>query len=65
MYSCEWPFYLRHVQQVRSVSQGLSWGREWEEQKSIKTAKQPPEKLATLWSDREQDCKVEETHFFL
>lgn len=25
VYSCEWPFYLRPMQQVRSVSQG--WHR--------------------------------------
>lgn len=52
VYSCEWPFYLRPVQQVRSVSQGLPWGSKWEEQKRIKTAKQPSEKLAALWSDK-------------
>lgn len=37
VYSCEWPFYLRPMQQVRSASQGLSFilGLNWEEEKNI------------------------------
>lgn len=34
VYSCEWPFYLRPVQQVGSISQGS----QWEEQKGISTS---------------------------
>lgn len=63
VYSCEWPFYLRPVQQVRSASQGLSWGLSGKKRKTFKIAKQHPEKLAALHSDREQGCKVEEKNF--
>lgn len=37
VYSCEWPFYLRPMQQVGNVSQGSQCAK-WEEQKSIRTA---------------------------
>lgn len=63
VYSCEWPFYLRPVQQVRSASQGLSWGSSGKRRKTFNIAKQHPQKLAALCSDREQGCKMEEKTF--
>lgn len=64
VYSCEWPFYLRPVQQVRSASQGLAWGSRGKKRKPFKIAKQHPEQLAALCSDKEQGCKMEEKPFF-
>lgn len=36
VYSCEWPFYLRPVQQVRSACQGLSWGSIGKKRKTLR-----------------------------
>uniref|UniRef100_A0A674GDX1 Alpha-galactosidase n=1 Tax=Taeniopygia guttata TaxID=59729 RepID=A0A674GDX1_TAEGU len=66
VYSCEWPFYLRPVQQVRSASQGLAWGSRGKKRKTLKIAKQHPcckQQLAALRSDKEQGCKMEEKTF--
>lgn len=48
VYSCEWPFYLRPVQQVRSCLSRFILGLKWAEEKNTKMAKQHPEKLAAL-----------------
>lgn len=61
VYSCEWPFYLRPVQQVRSCLSRFILGLKWAEEKNTKMAKQHPEKLAALCSDK--GCKMEEKTF--